>query len=181
MNIDWEYIISQILVIVYYLLLMSTYQLKNRNRILFINFLALVVIGLSYFLLDAYTGIAMVCVGMIRNAIFYLDEKKYGKSDKIKKKDIFIILFLTIILIGASFYTYDGVFSLMSSLATYLYTVSIWQKNTKVYKILGIPVSIAGIAYNVFIFSIFGIIFESVTLLSAIVGFFREKRTIYGK
>ncbi len=179
MNTD--YIISQILVIIYYLLLMFTYQLKNRRKILFINFLALVVIGFSYFLLDAYTGLAMVFVGIIRNAVFYIDEMKYGKSEVIKKKDIFIIIFLTVILVGASIYTYDGIFSLMSSLATYLYTVSIWQKSTKVYKILGVPVSIAGITYNVFIFSIFGIIFESVTLVSALIGLCREKRNIGGK
>lgn len=181
MELSSSYILSQILVIIYYLLLMSTYQLHNRNKILFINFLALVVIGFSYFLLDAYTGLAMVGVGIIRNLIFYIDNKKYGKSDTIKKKDIYIIIFLTFILIVLSIWTYDGIFSLMSALATYLYTISIWQKSTAVYKFLGVPVSIAGVTYNIFIFSIFGIIFESITLLSAVIGLIREKRNNDGE
>ena len=62
----------------------------------------------------------------------------------------------------------------MSVLATMLYTYSIWQKKTSVYKILGIIIEVIWIIYNIYIFSIFGIIVEIFLTISAIVGSIRE-------
>ena len=62
----------------------------------------------------------------------------------------------------------------MSVFATMLYTYSVWQKKTSIYKILGIPVGIIWISYNIYIVSIFGIILEVVLLISAIIGIVRE-------
>ncbi|MDE5539065.1 MAG: YgjV family protein [Bacilli bacterium] len=180
MEFTWIYVFSQIFVILYYFLEMVSYQLKNRQVILMVNGIAMIFMGVSYFLLNAYTGVATVGFGLLRNMVFLLDEKINGKSDKIKFKDIIIIILLTLILVVLSVITYDGIFSLMAPLATWLYMISLWQKNTMVYKILGIPVSIAGITYNIFISSLFGIIFEGAALISAIVGFFREKRDLHG-
>jgi hypothetical protein len=38
--------------------------------------------------------------------------------------------------------------------------LQIWQKKTSVYKVLGIPVGIIWVIYNIYIASIFGIILE---------------------
>jgi hypothetical protein len=62
----------------------------------------------------------------------------------------------------------------MSVFATMLYTYSVWQKKISIYKILGIPVGIIWIIYNIYIVSIFGIILEVVLLISAIIGIVRE-------
>ena len=64
----------------------------------------------------------------------------------------------------------------MSVAATMLYTYSVWQKNTKVYKWLGVPVSLCWITYNIYISSLFGIILETVLMTSAIIGYLRERK-----
>ena len=59
-------------------------------------------------------------------------------------------------------------------MATILFTYSIWQKKTKVYKLLGIPVGIMLIAYNLCVKSLFGVTLESALLIASTVGFIRD-------
>ena len=66
----------------------------------------------------------------------------------------------------------------MSTFATLLYTLSIWQNNTKTYKKYGIFVSIFWITYRIYVESFFGIILEGLSFLSAIIGLIREKSDI---
>ena len=123
----------------------------------------------------------MVMVAVARNIIFMLDEKKNGKSDKITKKDIMIWTVLCAISMISAMYTYEGFLSLMSVFATMLYTYSVWQKKISIYKILGIPVGIIWIIYNIYIVSIFGIVLEVVLLISAVIGIIREYKTKKGE
>ena len=55
-----------------------------------------------------------------------------------------------------------------------VYTYSIWQKSTKVYKICGIPIGILWIIYNTYVKSILGIILESIILICSITGYILE-------
>lgn len=171
MGVTGLYVLSQVFVIINYVLLIATYQLKNRKTILIVNFISTIAVSISYLLLSAYTGFAMAIVALIRNILFLKNDKK---SKKNSKKDIAILLFLYAISILFAIITYDGFFSLMPVLVVILYTYSIWQKNTKIYKILGVPVSIGAIIYNLYINSICGVIFESFLAVSAIIGLLRE-------
>lgn len=171
-----EYVISQIFVIISYVFLISSYQLKTRKTIVAYSLASIITYGIAYIFMEEYTGLAMSFVALIRNIIFLIDEKKNGKTEKIMVKDIFILLFLTIISIIFAIYTYNGFFSLLSVFATMLYTYSVWQKKTSVYKILGLPIGIIWIAYNIYIMSIVGIILETIIASSAIYGYYKEKR-----
>ncbi len=176
-----EYVLSQIFIIINYIFLVITYQSKNRTNILILNFAGLVANGLSYVFLSAYSGLAMVVVACIRNIVFLADEKKNGKNEKNGAKDYVILAVLYIISIISAVVTYNGVLSMMSVIATMIYTYSVWQKNTKVYKILGLPVGVFWIIYNIYIFSIFGIILEVILFIAALVGCVRENKPIKGK
>ena len=90
-------------------------------------------------------------------------------------KDYIILAILYLISIAFAILTYNGILSMMSVVATMLYTFSVWQKNTKVYKLLGIPIEAIWIVYNIYIFSIFGIILESILAISTVIGYLREK------
>ncbi len=170
------YILSQIFIIINYIFLVMTYQSKNRKNILIFNFVSLIASALSYMFLSAYSGLAMTIVAIIRNIIFIIDEKKNGKSEKNQTKDYIILAILYIISIISGILTYNGILSMMSVIATMLYTYSVWQKSTKIYKILGIPVGIIWIIYNIYIFSVFGIILETILAISAVIGYIKERR-----
>jgi len=170
------YVLSQIFVIISYLLLALTYLKNKRNTILIIGIYSLVALTISYFLLSAYTGVAMTLIAIVRNLIFYIDEKKYGHSNKIRNKDVIILIILYIVILFFSVYTYDGIRSIFSILETVLYTFSIWLKNPKVYKLLGIPTSMACITYHIYIGSLFGFILESILFVSEITGIILDKK-----
>lgn len=164
------YIMSQIFVIISYILLIATYQLNNRKKILIFNFASTIAIAISYTFLSAYTGLSMTLVALIRNIIFLIDKK----SKNITSKDVGILIILYAISIYFAIITYDGFFSLMSVCATMIYTYSVWQKNTNAYKFLGIFVGLSAIIYNIYISSLFGVFFESLLTISAMIGFFKE-------
>ena len=175
MELSLTYIISQLFIIINYVFLIITYQLKDRNKIIVYNMMSLICTGISFILLSAYSGFYMNFVAMLRNIIFLIDERKNGKRNTIIKKDIIILLVLYLISIICAIYTYDGILSLMPALSTMIYTYSVWQKNTKVYKWLGPLVSIIWIIYNIYIESIFGIFLELILMISAIIGLIKDR------
>lgn len=181
MELTIAYIVSQIFVIINRVLLIVSYQLKNRKNILIVSLLALLANGVVYILLSAWSGLAMVFVAIVRNIIFMLDEKKNGKSQKITKKDVGILVVLYVISIISAIFTYEGILSMMSVVATMLYTYSVWQKKTKVYKILGIIIESVWIIYNIYICSIIGAILNISLLISASIGLNREYKMISNK
>lgn len=175
MELSTTYILSQVFIVISYVFLISTYQFKNRKTILLFGFLSLIMTGASHFCLSAFSGLAMTCVALTRNLIFLVQEK-HGKSDKITKVDIAILAVLYTISIVSAVFTYQGFLSLMSVFATLIYTYSVWQKNTKVYKYLGPPTSICWIIYDIYIMSWFGMLLESALMISAIIGIVREHK-----
>ena len=112
------YILSQIFIIIGYIFLALSYQIKDRKNILIFNFVTLIAMGLSYVFLSAYSGLAMIFVQLIRNIIFLVDEKKNGKSEKHTKKDYIILAVLFIISIVFGVLTYDGTLSMLPVVAT---------------------------------------------------------------
>lgn len=176
MELTVSYILSQIFTILTYGLLALTYYAKDRKKVLIISFLSIIANGIAYIFLNAWTGLAMCIVALIRNIIFIIDEKKNGKRETINKTDIIILIILYIISIISAIFTYDGFLSLLSVFATALYTFSVWQKKTNIYKLLGIPIGILWILYNIYIMSIFGVILETILLICCITGYLLEKR-----
>ena len=175
---EWTitYILSQVFTIITYMLLGLTYYAKDRKKILIISFLSLIANAIAYILLNAWTGVAMCIVAIVRNIIFLLDEKKNGKRETINKKDIVILVILYTITAVSTIFTYEGFLSLLSVFATCCYTFSVWQKKTNIYKLLGIPVGILWILYNSYVMSIFGIILETILLICSITGYLLETR-----
>ena len=176
MELTTEYIISQVLTIITYILLAMTYYAKDRKIVLIISFLSLISNAIAYSFLFAYTGVAMCVIAIIRNIIFLIDEKKNGKNDQITKKDIAILIVLFLITIISTVFTYEGLLSLLTVIATMLYTYSVWQKKTSIYKFLGIPIGILLVSYNFYVKSIFGVILEAILLVCSTTGYILEKR-----
>ena len=176
MELTISYILSQVFTIIMYGLLALTYYAKDRKKVLILSFLSLIANGIAYIFLNAWTGLAMCIVALIRNIIFLMDERKNGKRETINKTDVIILIILYAIAIISAIFTYDGFLSLLSVFATALYTFSVWQKKTNIYKLLGIPIGILWISYNIYIMSIFGIILEAILLVCSITGYIIETK-----
>lgn len=178
MELTTTYILSQVFTILMYVLLAITYYVKNRKTVLVISFLSLIANAIAYILLEAYTGLAMCVIALIRNIYFLVDEKKNGKREEIVRKDVIVLIVLYVVTAISTYFTYEGFLSLLSVFATMIYTYSVWQKKTIVYKFCGIPVGILWVLYNLYVKSVFGVILEAILLISSMIGYRLEMKSL---
>lgn len=157
-----------------YALLAWTYLIKSKRKIVIVDIASLVANILAYVFLGAWTGLAMCVVAMFRNFYILWDENKHGKRDTNEKHDYIFLAIVYISIVLATIPTYEGFLSLFSVFASSIYTYSIWQKSTKIYKFCGIPVGILWIIYNIYVQSIFGVILETALLIFSIAGYITE-------
>lgn len=153
------YILSQVFICLCYAFMGLTYVVKNRTWILYLNFVALILNGTHYTLLGAWAGVGVIAIAIVRNILFLLQQK----IEKLNKSSVFnwsILIFLIIVSVFVAIFTYDTALSLFSTFASMTYTISIWQKNIKIYKILGFVSSALNLIYYIYIGSLFGVILE---------------------
>ena len=176
MEIDQIYVMSQVFTILMYALLGITYQVKSRRKILILSIFSNASQGIAYLLLNAKSGFVMCVLAILRETamMFILDKIKDEKKSKRAYLCVIIVFYIAMII--SAIFTYEGILSMLSILATAIYTYSIWQKNEKVYKALGTPIGICWIVYNIFVKSIFGVILESIILICSIVGYVRSRK-----
>lgn len=171
MELTIQYILSQIVTIFVYIFLSLTYCIKNRKLILAFSFLSNFLNAIAFILLGAYTSSIMCAISIIRDIIFIIDQKINGKSDIITKKDIWILTFIYGLSFISIVVTFKGFLTLLYAAGSMLYTYSIWQKNNRVYRFLGIIVTLIVIFDSIYIKSVFGVILQCVVLITSIVGY----------
>lgn len=182
MELTTTYILSQIVTIFVYIFLSLTYCVKNRKLILAFSFISNFLNSIAFILLGAYTSSAMCAISIFRDIIFMINEKKYGKSDKITKRDVALLALIYGISIISIILTFKGFWTLMYAAGSMLYTYSIWQKNNTLYRFMGIPVTLIVICDSIYIKSIFGVILQCVVLITSTAGFvsyMKENKTKY--
>ena len=143
-----------------------SFQCKKHNSILFFRSLNEFIFAIQYFLLDAYTGMAVNLIGCIRNIVF---TKQISKN---KKTTISTIVFsLSFFIFGV--FTWQGAKSILIIIAKILSSVAYGNKNTSIVRAIIFITCTSWLIYNYFVFSIAGMICEAFTLISLIIGVIR--------
>ncbi len=178
MEVTAAYVWSQIFTVIEYALLGASYLAKNRKAIVALDIGSMATGIIAFILLGADLGMAMSVIILLANFYYLWDESVHSEQER-KKYHVRDFVVLAVVLLGitlVTIWTYEGPLSLMSVAATTLYEISIWQKSTKVYKFLGIPVAFCWMTYNGFERSIFGVLCEMVMFVTSIIGYVREIR-----
>ncbi len=170
------YVFSQIFTVIEYGLLGASYLAKNRKLVVLLDIASMTSGIVAFLFLGADLGMAMSVVVLLANFYYLWDENKHSKKERsrLHPRDYVVLTVVLVVIAGLAWATYDGPLSLLSVAATTLYEISIWQKSTRVYKLLGIPVALCWMAYNGFVRSIFGVICEACMLVASTVGYVRE-------
>lgn len=175
MEITLIYIISQVITVAYFAILSLSYLLKNRTKILTANFVAHIGQTTAMAMLNGYTGAAMSVIMMLRDLTLLIQEKQKEKGKEVSKKaDLAILIITVVLMIILTIFTYNGPLSLLSVIATLVTTFSLWQKNVKMYKVLGMIAGVLWLAYNIFIMSIMGIVLELILVTCSIIGYIKD-------
>lgn len=176
MNISIIYIWSQIFTVIEYGLLGWSYFAKNRKLVVILDTFSMICGITAYVLLGADLGVALSIIILLANFYYLWDENTRKKRDlkKYFPRDYIAITIVLSSIVIVTIFTSHEPLDLLSTLATTLYEISIWQKSTKVYKFLGIPIALCWATYNGFIGSIFGVLCETGMFISSIWGYLKE-------
>lgn len=164
---NWYDIFVQSIAIFALFFFVSSYQAKTRNRILLITIFGIILITIHFVLLKAWTGAFINGLNILITATFILKEKY-------KKLDSKILLYSAVTLLTlATFYSWEGFYSIFALVGILLVTIARWQNNLQHIRYIAIVAGLSWIAYDYFVGSIGGIAIECFILVSLIVSIVR--------
>ena len=143
-----------------------SFQCKKHHSILFFRTLNEFIFAIQYFLLGAYTGMIVNCIGCVRNIIF---SKQVAKN----KKTTGAVVVFSILFAVFGLVVWQGPKSLLIIFAKVLSTLAYGNKNPTVVRAIVFVTSISWLIYNCCVFSVAGILCEAFTLISLISGIVR--------
>ena len=148
----------------------ASIQNKEKEKILYFQFLSNMLYGMSYFILGAPVAGIMDSLGGLRCFVFYYKTKK-GK--KISIWWLFLFCSLAIIL---GVLTYNGIISLIPTIICIFYTVSAWIKDTNCLRIVFILAAFLWIYYNFKVGAFIAIIGNVLEIISGLISIYRFRK-----
>lgn len=162
--------IGQIFGLIAVIISFVAYQMPTQKKILFMNLLVTIAILLNYAFIGAVTGMMLNVVCVIRNLIFMNREKKIFSYK-------FYPYLLMVIIGGLSFFTSEGAYSILITIGLIINTFALSLTNPQATRYC-MAISCSFIfSYNIFVFSIGGMINEAVAIISSVLGIIRFRRT----
>lgn len=161
-------IVAQIISLVGFIFFILSIQLQEKRKLIIMQFIANLLYGIGYFILNVKIAFFMNIISCIRCILIY-----YSKNYKPKYIYLFILICLIVFL---GFTNYTNVLSLIPICITLLYTISTWQNDMKIIRYCFIIAAFIWIFYNYKVGAyvvLFGNIFE---IISGIVSLKRYKK-----
>jgi len=140
-----------------------SFQIKNKNILLIMNAAANAFICVALLLSDAYLGAAATAVAIVRGFAFFKLELRpvwYRYS---------ALIFIYILLGISAYYTYEDNYSILMIIATVLLIFGLWQKNIIFIRFISIFASCIFIPYNIWHAAYVMVALESLIIVSCII------------
>lgn len=151
------------------------YQQKSRKKMIIAKLSADICWMAHYFCLGGTAGMIPNAIGIFRELIF-MNRKTARWAGSV----IWPILFIAVNW-GLGVSTFHSAINILPIAASTFVTVSLWIDNPRLTKLISLPVSLAFMIYDVYIGSYVGIVNETVSILSIILFFLKERRSKNGK
>ena len=145
-----------------------SYQRTQKSKIMVIQTVATALGCIQYLLICASSGFALNVVCIIRNFAFYYREKN-------NKTDLVTHLALAVAMAVVSCFSWEGIHSLLITLGLVVNTVCMGICNAKDFRKTILISSTLILVYNIFAFSYSGILSESISLISVVIGIIRYR------
>ena len=166
MNIT--YIIGQALSVIAVIIGFISFQMKTDKQVLTFQTVVTILFTAHYILLGAYDAAVLNAVGIIRNFVYYNKDKKFYSPK------IFPALF-AVIMVVLGLFSWENWSSVLVITGLAINTVFLSCKNPQYLRKSILVTSPMVLVYNILKFSIGGMIYESVVIVSSIIGIIRYK------
>ena len=161
--------IGQILGIIAIILGFISYQVKTQKQLLFMQTSVAAVFGVHYLLIGAYSGMAMNAVGIVRNLVYN------GRNQKGSSSRLVPIVFVLIQCVMCAL-TWEAWYSVFVLFGLTINTYCLSFKNPQNVRKSIFVTSPLVLTYDVLAGSIGGMIYESVSIISAFIGVLRHRK-----
>ena len=159
---------GQILGFVAVLIFALSYQIKNPKKLLLIQTVGTTTLLIHYLMIGALSGFALNIICVIRNLIYYNKDKKIFSY-----KFYPYLLALVVGVVGV--FSWQGPASLLIIFALMINTVCLSVNDTQFLRKSVVLTCSMLTLYNFFVHSYGGMINESISVVSSIIGLYRHK------
>ena len=163
------YIVGQALGVVAIVLGILSYQMKTRQGLVLVQLLTTVTFVIHYFLIGAWSGMALNAVSTVRNIIYMYVEKKGGSC---RKLSVVFAVIMGIVGIVA----WQAWYSVFMVAALAINCIGMGYTNPQSTRKSILITSPMALIYNCFVWSVGGAIFESMSIVSAALGIWRNRK-----
>ena len=147
-----------------------SYQRTKKDKLLIIQTAATALSCIQYLLIGAYSGFALNIVCIIRNFVYYQRDKK-------QRTDWITPAILAVCMAIMSFFSWEGLHSLLITAGLAFNTLCMGVCNAKTFRKTILISSTLILIYNIFASSYSGMLSESISLISVLIGIFRYRST----
>lgn len=147
-----------------------SYQMFDKKKLLFVQTFATAMLCLQYILIGAYSGFGLNIVCIIRNILYYRRDKKGTHG-------IWLPITLALTMAVVSLFSWDGYHSLFIIFGLMINTVCMGVCNSQNLRksiLISCPLILI---YNLFELSFSGAVSETISIISAIIGIVRYKKS----
>ena len=146
-----------------------SYQMKTQKQLLAMQLATCIIFCVHYLLIGAFTGMAMNCVGVLRNIVYYHRNKR-GDT-----RMLWPVIFAVVMGI-MGLLTWDAWYSVFVFVGLIINTLCFAFSDPQKVRGSILVTSPLVLIYDIFTLSIGGIIYESVAIISSLIGIFRNKK-----
>ena len=147
-----------------------SYQRTQKSKIMVIQTVATALSCVQYLLIGALSGFALNVVCIIRNFVFFYREKN-------NKTDLAAPVAFAVAMAVVSIFSWEGIHSLLITLGLVVNTVCMGVFDAKNFRKTILISSSLILFYNIFALSYSGILSESISLVSVVIGIIRYRNT----
>lgn len=147
-----------------------SYQRTKKSKIMAIQTVATALSCIQYLLIGAFSGFALNIVCIIRNFVFYYRDKNH-------KTGLVSPVLFALCMAVVSVFSWEGIHSLLITLGLVVNTVCMGVFDAKKFRKTILISSSLILIYNVFASSYSGMLSESISLISVVIGIVRYRNT----
>lgn len=149
-----------------------SYQRTKKDKILIIQTVATALSCIQYLLIGAFSGFALNIVCIIRNFVYYFRDKK-------QINDLVSPIVLSVCMAIVSVFSWEGLHSSLISLGLVVNTMCMGMLNSNNFRKTILISSSLILIYNIFACSYSGVLSESISLISVVIGIIRYNKPAF--
>lgn len=153
---------SQVIGFFGFIVFIKSIQYKEKSKVLFMQIISFSFYTIQYLLINAFSGMLVHLINVIRCLVFYLLEKKKRNTN------VFCIIFLMLTFFS-SMLMFKNSYDLLPLLASVNSVVFMWQNDTRIIRRGQIFSCLLWIVYNNYVLAYVGILTEFIIIISCII------------